>query len=302
MEKMKQLDKADVLSEKVYQTRKSYYDMALLESSLANLKTILANIITLEDMIDTMIAEGYAKEVDLLEIKAKKANVTRLLNQMTSNQKLLYHFLSFLLDQEVKQITLPASEVPMVALDNVTILKRNLDIQKAETGMKIRREMVNVSEAGYLPEVGAFGEFGTADDTFLGDASDHKAYTVGAQLTWNLFSGGTDSSKIEQAKVEELKMKTQLDLAKKGIALRLAQIRTEIESYNGEISSLESELELANKIYESYESRYRENLASMNDVVIQQSLQIEKILALQVVKNKRNERVFALEDLANGAQ
>ena len=40
----------------------------------------------------------------------------------------------------------------------------------------------------------------------------------------------------------------------------------------------------------------------MNDLIIKQSIQIEKILALLEVQNKRNERVFALEKLANGEQ
>ncbi|MDQ7068017.1 MAG: hypothetical protein Q9M40_08610 [Sulfurimonas sp.] len=37
----------------------------------------------------------------------------------------------------------------------------------------------------------------------------------------------------------------------------------------------------------------------MNDVIIKQSQQIEKILQLQIAKNKRNEKIFALEKLAN---
>ena len=38
----------------------------------------------------------------------------------------------------------------------------------------------------------------------------------------------------------------------------------------------------------------------MSDVIIKQSEQIQKILELQVAKNKRNQKVFALEKLANG--
>ena len=63
---------------------------------------------------------------------------------------------------------------------------------------------------------------------------------------------------------------------------------------------LEKELALANEIYNNYEGRYREKLSSMSDVIIKQSQQIEKILKLQMVKNERNERIFALEKLAYG--
>jgi hypothetical protein len=40
----------------------------------------------------------------------------------------------------------------------------------------------------------------------------------------------------------------------------------------------------------------------MSDLIIKQSAQIEKIINLQMVKNQRNERIFALEKLSNGAQ
>ncbi len=300
MTKMKSLEKEQVENEKIYQLRKSFYDMALLRASTKNLNTILENIAVLEEMTKSMIDVGYAKKVDLLEVKAKKGNVQRLLLQMESNKKLLYHYLSFLLNQEVIDIETPSSDVPMPHYSDEDILKNNLDIQKATTGLAIRKNMLHVSEAAFYPTIGAFAELATADDTFLGEAGDHKSYTVGARLTWNLFNGGIDNSKIEKSKLDHLKTKSQVELARKGISLQVSKIRTEISSAEEEIESLKAELTLADVIYENYEGRYREKLSSMSDVIIKQSEQIQKILELQVAKNKRNQKVFALEKLANG--
>jgi len=300
MTKMKTLEKEQITNEKIYQIRKSYYDMALLNDSIKNLETILGNINTLENVTQNMIDVGYAKKVDLLEVKAKKGNVERLLLQMHSNETLLYHYISFLLNKETTSIVLPTSQIQLPSYSDEYILKNNLDIQKASTGLQIRKSMLSVSEAAYYPTLGAFAEIATADDTFLGDAADHQSYTVGARLTWNLFNGGIDSSKIEKSKIEHLKMQSQVDLARHGIALQLAKIRTEIQSSDDEIASLKKELDLADAIYENYEGRYKEKLSSMSDVIIKQSEQIQKILQLQMAKNTRNEKIFALEKLANG--
>jgi outer membrane protein TolC len=298
--KLKTLDKSKIEKEKVYQLKKSYYDMRLLNTSIANLETILHNINVLESTTKTMIDVGYAKKVDLLEVQAKKGNVERLLVQMNANKELLYHYISFLLNKKVTEIQTPSSDVLMPTYTNEDVLKANLDIKRAQTGLEIKKAMQGASESAFYPTVGAFGEIATADDTFLGDASDHKAYTVGARLTWNLFNGGIDNAKLEQAKIERLKMSSQVELAKEGIKLKLLKIRTEITSVDEEIASLEKELALANAIYENYEYRYKEKLVSMSDVIIKQSAQIEKILQLQKAKNKRTEKVFALEKLANG--
>ncbi len=300
MAKMKKLEKDQVINEKVYQLKKSFYDMALLRNSTTNLNTILSNIQTLEYTTKEMIAVGYAKKVDLLEVQAKKGNVERLILQMDSNQKLLYHYISFLLNQKVQNIATTSPCVDMPTFSDDEILNSNIDIQRASTGLEVRKSMVDVSKSSFYPMVGAFGELSTADDSFLGDANDHKAYTVGARLTWNILNGGIDNAKVEKSRLEHLKTSTQVKLAKKGIALKVAKIRTEIITFDAQVISLEKELALANEIYTNYEGRYREKLVSMSDVIIKQSQQIQKILELQMAQNKRNERIFALEKLANG--
>jgi outer membrane protein TolC len=300
MKKMKTLDKDALINEKVYQVKKSYYDMALLEDTIKNLNVILNNINTLENTAQNMIQEGYAKNVDLLEVQAKKGNIERLLNQMKSNEKLLYQYLSFLLNKDVTAIETPSEDIVMPQLNDEMILTNNIDIKKASTGLKITDDMVRVQDAAYYPTVGAFGEVSTADNTFLGNADEHKSYTVGARLSWNLFNGGIDASSIEKAKIERMKTKTQVEIAKKGILLQAAKIKTQISSYDDDIESLKKELALSDQIYKNYEARYHEQLASINDVIIKQSEQIEKILQLEEIRNKRNENIFALEKLTNG--
>ncbi|MHC3994192.1 TolC family protein [Thiomicrolovo sp. ZZH C-3] len=300
MERLKRLDKTKLLNEKIYETRKAFYDMRLLDEALANLKTIYDNIGTLEAMTQSMIQEGYAKQTDLLEVQAKKFNVARSIHQMEANEKLLYHYLSFLLDQPVNAIALPSSDVPLPPLETADVIAANVDVQRAKTGLQIRESMKDVALSDYLPMVGLQADVQTAADSFEHYAADKGSYTVGVQLKWNLFAGGSDYAAYEEARIEALKTKTQIDLAKKGIALQVDKIHTEITSLDYEIDALSKELELAKEIYASYEARYREQLASMSDVVIKQSQQLEKVLALLEVKNKRTERVFALEKLANG--
>ncbi len=300
MTKMKSLEKDKVLNQKIYELRKSYYDMALLRNSTKNLNNILTNIRKLENMTRSMIQEGYAKKVDLLEVRAKKGNVTRLLLEMNSNQKLLNHYISFLLNKRVNSIITPDTSVPMPNISTKSILNNNLDIKKAKTGLEIRKNMIGVSKASFYPMVGVMAEIATADDTFLGDASDHMSYTVGMRLSWNIYNGGIDNANVEKAKIEHLKTKTQVELARKGIGLQVAKIKTEIKTSDEKINSLQKELTLANEIYNNYASRYREKLSSMSDVIIKQSEQIQKILELQMAINTRNERIFALEKLSNG--
>jgi len=292
------LDKQQQYQEKVYELRKSYFNMGLLKHSLKNLHLILNNMVKLETTTQNMIDEGYAKRVDILEVRSKQANVRRIITELEANQELLYHYLSFLLNQDVTEIAPPHHQLAAPNITVEEILNNSIDIKKANTALRIHGNMLTVEESKYLPTVGAMAEGQTADENFLGDASDHKSYTIGVRLTWNIFSGGGDSAAIEQAQINRLKSQTQADLAKKGIALRVNEIKTKIKQAESQIKNLQMELSLDQEIYKNYEGRYKEQLISMNDVIIKQSIWLENILALLQANNTRNQQIFALEKLA----
>lgn len=297
---MKKLDKEQLVNEKVYQVKKTFYGLSLLSHTIDNLTIILKNMDRLQATAKEMVKEGYATNIDILEVQAKRGNVERLLNQMKANEQLSYQYLSFLLDQKVSSITMPPQDVTMPTLSDQVILANNINIKKAAAGLDIGRNLLRASHATYYPTVGAFAEVSTADTTFLGNADKHKAYTIGAKLTWNIFSGGVDSALIEKAELQQLKAQTRLSYAKQAIALQIDKIQTQIKSYDFKIGSLKKDVKLASEIYKNYEGRYKEQLVSINDVIIKQSKQIEEILKLQETRNKRNDAIFALEKISNG--
>ena len=299
MAQISRLDKQKVVNEKVFQTRKTFYDIALVNSYIKNLKIILNNIEDLEDTVANMVKEGYALDIDLLQVKSKKADVLRMLNQAKLNRDLAYQFLSFLVNDKVKSVAITDKDVPMPTMSKEEMLNRNIDIQKAKMGLEITNLVVGVKRANFYPQVGAFAEYGSADDKFMNDFSSKDAYTVGVQLKWNIFNGLVDKSKYEKARVQNLKVRHQVELAKKGIALQIDKIITEIKSREYDIKSLQEKVKFARRVYENYYNRYKEGLISINDVLIKNSEEIEAVLKLAKTRNARNDKVFELENIIN---
>jgi len=298
MAKMARLDKQKVEAQKSFEIRKTYYDISLLDKFEHDLSTIKRNIEQLKDATLEFKKEGYAKNTDLLEVEAKLSNVDRMLFEARANRDLSYDFLSFLLDHEVKSIKHVSLDTFDCKIPLQNVLKRNRDIKKAELGLDIQSKMVDVSKSAFQPEVGAFVEYGSSDNTFLGHFKDHDRYTVGVQAKLNVFNGGTDLYKVEQEKLKRMKVKRQVELARKGIALKYKKITTEIANADKQVESLKKELELSQEIYNNYQERYKEGLASINDVVIKQSEQIEKLLKLLRVQNLRNQKILEVYRLA----
>ena len=300
--KMSKLDTQKITNEKIYQLKKSFFDIYLLNSYLHNLDIIKKNMIKLENMAQSMIDEGYAKKVDLLEVQSKRANVTRMTNKAQANKKLVYHFLSFLLNAKVESVSGSYERAKAKTLDIDKILNQNLDIKKAKQGLEITDMAVELEKSARLPQIGAFAEYSSADNTFLGDFLNHDSYTFGVQLTWNIYNGGVNGKNIEKARVKNLKVQSQVNLAIKGITLQVQKITTEIKSFDFDINSLEKEIELTRTIYKNYLGRYQEKLVSINDVIIKQSLEIEKVLKLKEIQNSRSSKILELEKIANGEE
>lgn len=296
--RMSRLDKEKLTLQKRYELKKVFFDISLVESFIKNLEKMSDNLDKLKATVYSMIDEGYAIPLDGLQVDVEKSNVERMLNQAKLNKDLAYKYISFLLDDKVESIFVECQLAPVpIIKDEKGTVDGNVDIKRATLGHDITKMAVRLEQASYLPTLGAFGEYGSADDSFLGDFSDHDAYTVGMQLNWNITDFGGTSAKVQAAKVNNLKAKTQLALAKKGIALQISKILSEIKSKDFDIQSLEKKHELSQRVYENFKEKYREGIVSMSDLLMKNSFMIQSLLELRENKNARNDKVFALEKL-----
>lgn len=299
LHRMSQWDSEKLINEKIFQTKKAFYDISLVDNYILNLSKIIKNINHLESIVKSMGDEGYAQDIDLLEVQARRAEAESMYNQAKLNRDLAYQFLSFLLNEEVSSIKKVNDMAPMPKIDSVEVESNNIDIQKALLGLQITEMAMKAEEANYLPTVGAFGEYGSADNSFWNDFRDKDSYTIGVQLKWNLFNGGIDAANLEKAKVNHLKVQNQVSLAKSGIALKVKKLETEILSKNADVKSYKKQLRFAKKVYENYRSRYKEGIVSISDVLIKQSKELEVLLQLLTAKNERNTKIFELNSILN---
>jgi outer membrane protein TolC len=297
--RMSKFNTKKILNEKVFQTKKAFYDISLVEYYIRSLSKIIRNINKLESIVSNMKTEGYAKDIDLLEVQARKAEAQSMYTQAKLNKDLAYQFLSFLLNKEVTSIKKMNDMAPMPKFNKRILERNNIDIQKARLGLKITQMALNIEKSNFLPEIGAFAEYSSASDTLFKDFENNDAYTIGVQVKWNIFNGGIDAANLEKAKVNYLKVNDQVLLAKKGISLKAKKLKTEVLSEDSTILNYKKQLMFAKRVYKNYGERYKEGMVSISDVLIKQSKELEVLLKLLKAKNTRNTKIFELEALIN---
>ncbi|MDD5405927.1 MAG: TolC family protein [Sulfurovaceae bacterium] len=297
MYEMSKIDKDKVVAQKVFETKKTFYDITLIENYINNLSKINNNISRLEDTVKEMTKEGFAIKTDLLEVQAHKAEAQSLLIQAKLNRDLAYQYLSFLLNNEVKSIKKIDEMAPLNMPTKDEIQNNSFDIQKALLGLQITENAVWIQRASFLPMIGGFAEYGSADNVIFNDFHNHDFYTIGLQASWNIFNGFADKINLEKAKLENLKTIDQVELAKSGTELKAKQLQTAALSAFEMTRSDEKSLAFASQVYENYLAKYKEGLSPVGDVLIKQSKELEALLKLLTDKNTYNAKVFELDSL-----
>ncbi len=298
--KMSQLDTQKVLSMKRYELKKSFYDVALVNNFISNLNSIKRNIKKLKSVIKEMQKEGYAVETDYLEVDAKLAEVEAMLDEAKLNKDLALHFISFLLNREVSSIVAPKRTPKVPRVTKEIVEAKSLDVAKARLGQSITKDAIEVEKAKFKPTVGAFAEYGYADKKLIPDSISKKDfYTVGVQAKMNLFNGGADKAALEKAKTNYLKVSTQVILAKKGMWLKASKLKSQIKTLTAQVRSYQKQYKFSKRVYDTYKEKYKEGLASITDLLIKQSKEIEMLMKLLEVKNKKNAKILELQNLIN---
>lgn len=295
MYEMSKIDKDKVVAQKVYETKKTFHDITLIENYITNLSNIVSNINHLESIVKEMVKEGYAIQTDLLEVQAHKVEADSMLMQAKLNRDVAYQYLSFLLNTEVESIKKTSEMAPLNIPSKKEIETNSYDIQKVLIGLEITKDAVWLQRASLFPVIGAFAEYGSADNTIFNDFRDKDFYTIGVQASWNLFNGFGDSLNLQKAKIENYKTMAQVEMAKSGIELKVKQLQSEALSNLEMVKSDEARLRFASQIYENYLAKYKEGMISIGDVLVKQSKEIEVLLKLLTTKNNYNAKAFELD-------
>lgn len=297
MYEMSKVDKEKVVAQKVYETKKTFYDITLIENYISNLSQITSNIDCLESIVKEMVKEGYAIQTDLLEVQAHKADAQSMLIQAKLNREVAYQYLTFLLNTEVESIKKVHEMAPLSIPTKKEIEMNSFDIQKALIGLEITKDAVWIQRASFFPTIGAFVEYGSADNVIFNDFHEKDFYTLGVQASWNIFNGFSDSLNLQKAKIENYKTMAQVEMAKSGTELRVKQLQSEALSSLEMIKSDEVRLKYSSQIYENYLAKYKEGMISIGDVLIKQSKELEILLKLLTTKNSYNAKAFELDTI-----
>ena len=105
-----------------------------------------------------------------------------------------------------------------------------------------------------------------------------KGYTVGAQLSWNIFDGYKTIGKNQKAKAELEKAQTESTQYKAQSQLELNKTNRQLADAENKVNLSKLALEQAQEAYRIRENRFKEGLEKTTDLLNSETLQLKKEL------------------------
>lgn len=185
-----------------------------------------------------------------LEFEHNNILLIEVLHQLTGESKANLE----LLDPQLGSFTMT---------DTAPTEKRN-EVKALEEAEKATLYQAKMAQSNFIPKVAIKGHYEILEDDL--SILDPRWF-IGAGIKWNVFDGNQSRLKSKKAVLESQKYRDQIEDAEEMIALSVTKAQLTYESALQNTKIVHKEIELADDTYEMVDKQYRNNLASINDVL-----------------------------------
>ena len=236
----------------------SYSEGILLKRYQKQEEQLKLRLITKPDILQT--------EYSIEDIRAQMINVK---NVVDTNMEKLYIRTGI---SKSEPLNLVPFNIPNNFSEKINL---NSDLKQAiedSLSAKIAEEQVKVASAtrmaavgDLLPQVSAFASYGTGERTSFERSYKDAEWTGGVQVSWKLFSFGSDLDNYRVAKLQEEQEELRESSAKENIEINVRSAYLNVLSLEKQIASQAKALEAAKVNFELNQEKYDAGLISTVD-------------------------------------
>ena len=231
-------------------------------------------------LIENYNKQGLLQKTDLLSVQVRVNEVKNQLQYAKSNVQNASDYLAFLLDDSNKNKVYK----PLEAIENtieISTFETNLsanrkDVLAMDKSVEAYGKMAKMSQMNFLPRLNAFGSYEMYDTQLFQTGA--KGYTIGAQLSWDIFDGYKSIGKYQKAKAEYQKAEVEAKQYKAQSQLELNKTNRQLTDAENKVNLTKLALEQAQEAYRIRANRFQEGLEKTTDLLQSETLQQQKEL------------------------
>jgi outer membrane protein TolC len=278
------------VSKSFMQLQMAYKAVGVLEkanqTSQANLK-----------LVENYFKQGMLQKTDLLSVQVRVGEIANQLQYAKSAVKNASDYLAFLLNEDTnggvyKPIETLENEMQPQTI-NVLLPASRKDLVAMEKSSEAYKSMMQSGKMSFLPRLNAFGSYEIYDTQFMQFGA--SGYTLGAQLSWDLFDGYKSIGKLEKSKVEFQKAEVETEQYKKQSQLELNKASRQLTDAENKVNVSKLAFEQTAESYRIRQNRFTQGLEKTSDLLMTETQMAQKELEyLQAVFEYNYTKMYLL--------
>lgn len=267
-----------------FEVRKAYTQLQMSYQSRHILQKSLDDVKQIHQSVTNFYNQGLVQKSDVLNAQVQVNTIESALAKAESNIYNASNGLRLLMGLEISN---EAYTTDSLAQDKELYQDRAIstsrsDIMALNKAVDASSMMVKSSKMAFLPRINAFGSYGLNDSKAF--KFRHDSYLIGINLSWTIFSGNQNRSKMKSAEFQRDRMQEELNLHIKKEQLELDKTKRNLNDSQIEINKQQASVEQAGEALRILTNRHREGLANTTDLLMAQAqLSQQELLLTQSV-------------------
>lgn len=242
------------------------------------------------DLVEEKYREGIVPKYEFLRARARlrqaKADLIRAESDYRTSLNSLKNLLGITKDVELKG---SLRKVSFEIKDPRRILlERNTALLILERTLWLKRERVELRKADYYPKLSLFANynFENIKDFRNGRLVEdtRRGYNVGLSFSFTVFEGQKRDARVMQEKLEEIKVRKEIDFKRKELLNRLDSLLSRLKALEEELLARKDTLIASEEFLKNATERYKEGVGSQVELLeARKSYEEARLLYLEAV-------------------
>lgn len=254
------------------QVSKTYYLVLVSEKNREISEKNLQNIRDIYEKTKPMADVGIVEKTDVDQLYVQVSLVENLLISAEAQVEFSYNMLRLQLGAGVdKEIELTESlEEILVKINFKTLLieplniNNNLDYQLLQSQQRITEKQVTLEKMSFLPVV--TGYYNYTEKILKPDFDISPKNVIGINMNIPLFSSGMRRARLNQAKINMLSFKNNMELLEEQLLINEKQLKYNLKIALEQYENQKENAEVSKRVYENIKLKFQQGIVSSLDL------------------------------------
>ncbi len=232
------------------------------------------------NLVNNYFKQGMLQKTDVLDVQVRVNEIANQLTYAKSNVRNASDYLAFLLDEDTKgRIYKPSEDLDNAinpTMEFIHLSTSRKDFLALDKSTEAYKNMMRSGRMNFLPRLNAFGSYELYDSEIFKFGA--TGYTIGAQLSWNLFDGFKAIGKFQKLKVEFYKATLEADHYKKQSQLELNKTNRQLGDAFNKVALSKLAFEQTQESFRIRQNRFSQGLEKTTDLLLTETQTAQKEL------------------------